>query len=854
MPELHTESLPDTNGPEASFSFFLPPKLQLGKYKIEKVMGQGGFGITYLATNTETNKQVVIKENFSTEFSYRNMKDLTVSPLAPEMRETYEKVLRRFMEEAQLLAALNHPNIVPVTTAFKALGTAYYVMPHINGKDLKKSDLTPSNITNTWLLPVLKKILLALKYLHGEGLIHRDIKPENILLQSDGEPMLIDFGTARNQQCTHTMTRMCTPGYTPFEQISPRGNIGPWTDFYALGATCYYLITGECPPESMDRMLKDSYIPLAKRPELRHRFPIHVLRSIDKALSLHPEQRWQRADEWISTLETDIEPLTLAPAEEQPIQLSPADKSLQPPKTHEQSGWKKFRIILTIFFILSSLAAAGYFIRTALPTTEQENSPTPPADDTAPITDPQIEQPTTETSSSALTPEAAVEKLRELGIQPSEYSRAICAAAEQGKLEQLRYLITAGADVNTSINNLNTPLHLAVIHKHNACVRILLAAENIQPDAANSEGKTPLMMACTNGNSESTELLIATGKVNPNTSDNQGNYPLTVASFYDYTACVQQLVKAPGIDVNIFASNGETALQKAVVRANNQVVQALLKAPGVDVNLGDKAHDNTPLIIAAAAGNTECIRQLLAFPELDINKSNNKGLTPVIAACISGKAETLRLLLERQNINVNSHTNEGLSPLIAAITFDHIECLKLLLNKPNIEVNNVGPQGHSPLLTATATGKTECLRALLKVPGINVNNKNRGGITALHAAAAAPQYEALKILLAHPDIDVNATGDNGQTALQIAAAKKAADCVRALLAHPDININAAANEGQTALHIAISKGATECVRILLAQPGINVNSRLSNGMTPLDLAEYHKLSECARLIRAAGGN
>ncbi len=827
MQELHTESLPDTNGQEVSFSFSLPPQLQLGKYKIEKVMGQGGFGITYLATNTETRKQVVIKENFSTEFSYRHMQDLSVSPLAPEMRETYEKVLRRFMEEAQLLAGLSHSNIVPVTTAFKALGTAYYVMPHINGKDLKKAAPAPSDITNTWLLPVLKKILLALKYLHGEGLIHRDIKPENILLQPNGEPMLIDFGTARNQQCTHTMTRMSTPGYTPFEQISPKGNVGPWTDFYALGATCYRLITGECPPESMARMLKDSYIPLAKRPELQHRFPVHVLRSIDKALSLRPEQRWQRADEWMSTLATDIVPLTLPPSKDLPSQLSPAGKSPQAAQAQGKGGWKKIRIILSIIFILSSLSAAGYFIRTAQPTTEQEkplqdgeNPPTHPADDTAPITDPQMEQPTTQTSSSELTPEAAAEKLQELGIQPSEYSRAICSAAEQGKLDQLQYLIAAGADVNTSINNLNTPLHLAVIHKHNDCVRILLDAENIQPDAANSEGKTPLMMACTNGNSESTELLIATGKVNPNTADNQGNYPLTVAAFYDYPLCVQQLIKAPGINVNIYAANGETALLKAAVRANNQVVQALLKAPGVDVNLGDKTHNNTPLLIAAAAGNTECIRDLLAFPDLDINKANNMGMLPVMAACISGHTEALRLLLERQDIDINCHMNNGLSPLMAAAGSGHIDCLKLLLNRPDIEVNDVVPQGLSPLLVSVAMGKIECLRALLKVPGINVNLKHTEGITALHTAASGLQNESLAILLAHPDIDVNATGDNGQTPL----------------------------------HIAVSKGATECVRALLDHPGVNINARLTNGITPLGLAEHLKQNECARLIREAGGN
>lgn len=424
MPENHTETSPNTNGPGTVFSFFLPSKLQLGKYKIENVMGQGGFGITYLATNTETGKQVVIKENFSTEFSYRNAQNLNVAPLSPDMRETYEKVLRRFMEEAQLLASLRHPNIVPVTAAFKALGTAYYVMPHINGKDLKKSAPAPAIITSNWLIPVLSKILGALKYLHGEGLIHRDIKPENILLQPNGEPMLIDFGTARAQQGTHTMTRVSTPGYTPFEQISPKGNVGPWTDFYALGATCYRLITGECPAESMARMLKDTYVPLVKRPELQNRFPAHVLKSIDKALALHPNQRWQRADEWLNTLSTDIVPLTLPPAEELSMHQNPAGSSPNQKKAQKNGGLKKCGMLLTGICLLGGLSAGGYYMYTAqepsAPTTEaekplavaEEHSETPPASQPE-------EQITAKTSSTELTQETAAEKLREQGILPA---------------------------------------------------------------------------------------------------------------------------------------------------------------------------------------------------------------------------------------------------------------------------------------------------------------------------------------------------------------------------------------------------------------------------------------------------
>ncbi|MBR3926650.1 MAG: ankyrin repeat domain-containing protein [Akkermansia sp.] len=824
MPEYHTETSPSTNGPDTVFSFFLPSKLQLGKYKIENVMGQGGFGITYLATNTETNEQVVIKENFSTEFSYRHTQNLSVAPISSDMQETYEKVLRRFMEEAQLLARLSHPNIVPVTAAFKALGTAYYVMPHINGKDLKKSAPAPAIITAKWLVPVLKKILGALKYLHGEALIHRDIKPENILLQPNGEPMLIDFGTARAQQGTHTMTRISTPGYTPFEQISPRGNVGPWTDFYALGATCYRLITGECPVESMTRMLKDTYVPLVKRPELQKRFPAHVLKSIDKALALHPNQRWQRADEWLNTLATDLVPLTLPPADEQPMLPPPAGTSQNQKKAQKNGGLKKSGMLLTGLCILGGLSAGGYYMYTAQepisPTMEPEKALTAAEENSVnPPTSQPEEQPVAKTDSTELTQETAAAKLREQGILPANYSSALCSAAQNGKLELLQCLIAAGADVNTNIQNSNTPLHLAVLQGHHECIRALLAAENIQPDIANCEPKTPLMIACCSGDAVSAELLLATGKVNPNVADHQGNYLLPMTAGYGHTECVQLLVNTPGINVNICAANGETALYRALALKFNEIAKILLSAPGVDVNLSDTVHGNTPLIIATATGNIECLRALLALPETDVNKANNIGLSPLIAVCSTGCTEALNLLLERQDINVNCQMKNGLSALMMAVGTGNTECIRTLINRPDINVNETTGPGVSPIVVAISSGRPESLRVLLEAPGINVNAKLKNDATVLHVVAASGQIDALKVLLEHPDIDVNAVAEHNQTPL----------------------------------HTAIANGRANCVQALLEHPNINLNARLSNGLTPLRLAEQSNQNECARLVREAGG-
>ena len=204
----------------------LPPGYELGNFTIERKLGRGGFGITYLARETASDRPVVIKENFVQECSTRHATNMTVGPYGEERRELYEWALTRFLDEAKVLIRLTHPGIVPVLTVFKALGTAYYVMPQVEGAELHQAAPAPSHINEAWLRPVLEKLLQALDYLHGQGLLHRDIKPSNILLRADGSPLLIDFGTARVKDATHTLTRIGTPGYSPSEQFTIHGKNG----------------------------------------------------------------------------------------------------------------------------------------------------------------------------------------------------------------------------------------------------------------------------------------------------------------------------------------------------------------------------------------------------------------------------------------------------------------------------------------------------------------------------------------------------------------------------------------------------------------------------------------------------
>ena len=345
----------------------LPEGITLGHYKLLHVLGQGGFGITYLAVDQRTNAQVVIKENLPTFYAARDDASLQVQPLAVEDAvQNYAHTLQRFVDEARILAHLNHPNIVRVHEAFEALGTAYYVMPYIEAKELHKVIPTEA-VDEAWLLPILKAVLSALDYLHAKNLLHRDLKPGNILLQADGTPILIDFGTARALQTERSATMVGTPGYTPIEQITTHGKRGAWTDIYALGATCYRLITGQLPPEANARLAEDEdpYRPLSSRAELRARFSPALLSSIDKALAIRAKDRWQSAQEWTAALATPATPRVTRPSTPLPTEQAPEAPA-------ESGGGSKKPLTLILCLLGALLLGGGYGVYAYLDSEEQE--------------------------------------------------------------------------------------------------------------------------------------------------------------------------------------------------------------------------------------------------------------------------------------------------------------------------------------------------------------------------------------------------------------------------------------------------------------------------------------------------
>ena len=274
----------------------LPVGLSLGEFEITGLLGEGGFGIVYLAQDHSLQRSVALKEYMPSALAARTG-STQVSVKSERHRETFEAGLKSFVNEARLLAQFDHPSLVKVYRFWEANGTAYMVMPFYEGVTLKdKMREFGGPPDEAWLIALLAPLTEALAVIHAEHCYHRDIAPDNvILLAGSGRPLLLDFGAARRVigDMTQALTVILKPGYAPVEQYAevPGMKQGPWTDVYALAASVYWVIMGRTPPPSVARLLSDSYVPLAE--SAAGRYSQRLLEAIDHALRVRPEERTQ---------------------------------------------------------------------------------------------------------------------------------------------------------------------------------------------------------------------------------------------------------------------------------------------------------------------------------------------------------------------------------------------------------------------------------------------------------------------------------------------------------------------------------------------------------------------------------
>ena len=271
----------------------LPIGTRLAEFELLKLVGEGGFGIVYLAHDHSLQRRVALKEYMPSSLAARTGES-QVQVKSERYRETFEAGRKSFINEARLLASFDHPALVKVYRFWEANGTAYMVMPFLEGKTLRDILRSmPQAPDEAWLRSVLAPLTEALMAIHGEQCYHRDIAPDNVMQLPNGRWLLLDFGAARRVigDMTQALTVILKPGYAPVEQYAeiPGMKQGPWTDVYALAAVIHNAITGRTPPPSVGRLLNDTYNPLVQA--AAGRYSEGFLAAVDRALAVRPEQR-----------------------------------------------------------------------------------------------------------------------------------------------------------------------------------------------------------------------------------------------------------------------------------------------------------------------------------------------------------------------------------------------------------------------------------------------------------------------------------------------------------------------------------------------------------------------------------
>lgn len=279
---------------------------KIENYQIQRVLGVGGFGITYQAHDQNLDCPVAIKEYFPHGLAVREANGMQVGAKSKQDEHIYEYGMQRFMDEARILARFKNRNIVRVSRFMERNGTAYIVMDYEEGVPLSRYLMRCKKLSEVEIKNVFRPILRGLGHVHAESYLHRDVKPANIYLRQKGTPVLLDFGAARQalNQNGRSITNLGTHGYAPIEQFTTQERQGPWSDIYGVGATIYHSIAGSSPITAMDRIAAlhaGRRDPMKPATDIgKNKYSKELLESVDWMLEVQANDRPQSVNEIIS--------------------------------------------------------------------------------------------------------------------------------------------------------------------------------------------------------------------------------------------------------------------------------------------------------------------------------------------------------------------------------------------------------------------------------------------------------------------------------------------------------------------------------------------------------------------------
>jgi serine/threonine protein kinase len=438
----------------------LPLGTRLGDYRLDAMIGHGGFGITYRAFDSQLAKIVAIKEYLPVEFAIRQG-DGQVVPRSGRVAEDFAWGRERFLDEARALARFRHPHIVPVLRYFEANGTAYTVMEFEDGRSVAEllrdpgRRLAPDDVRR-----LADGLLAGLGAMHAQDFLHRDIKPSNIIVRRDGVPVLIDFGAARQAmgERSRTLTGVLTPQYAPIEQYALDGKQGPWSDIYSAAAVLYHAITGRPPADAAARVGKDPYRPLAETEA--DRYEPAFLAAVDRALAFAPAERPQSVGEWSGLFGASLRRIDDAPtqrlanrADTTPPRLGGARRDLNEPTSGAPAARRASVGVWIVVVVIAAAAVALWRFQPEIrsliagpPPVEQaapvvEKSPTPVAPPQAPPTQAKPAPAVPDTSApKAIGDQArrAAGEARTVGERADEAARLARAMAGEARIAAAR--------------------------------------------------------------------------------------------------------------------------------------------------------------------------------------------------------------------------------------------------------------------------------------------------------------------------------------------------------------------------------------------------------------------------------